>query len=124
MVMAFFDSHGLIYTHIVPRGTAISATYTIKVLVMFMDHFKKKRPTMAQQQWWFHWGHSPVHTAGTMELIAAKGIQVWQHPPYSPDLALADFFLFRRVKKALTGTNLHQASLKTAWEGVIRTITA
>jgi hypothetical protein len=20
-----------------------------------MDHFKKKRPTMAQQQWWFHW---------------------------------------------------------------------
>jgi hypothetical protein len=46
-----------------------------------------------------------------------------QHPPYSPDLALADFFLFRRVKEALAGTTLDQDSLK-AWEGVIRTITA
>ncbi len=31
--------------------------------------------------------------------IVAKGIQLLEHPPYSPDLALANFFL--RVKEIL-----------------------
>jgi hypothetical protein len=47
-----------------------------------------------------------------------------EHLPYLPDLAPADFFLFRRVKKVLAGTTLDQESLKTAWEGVIRRVTA
>jgi histone-lysine N-methyltransferase SETMAR len=107
-----------------PRGASINCTYTIKVLVTFLEHFRKKRPAIAQQQWWFQWDNTPVHTAASMkEWLAAKGIQLLQHPPYSPDLALADFFLFRRVKEALAGTTLDQDSLKT-WEGVIRTITA
>jgi hypothetical protein len=51
MVMAFFDSQGLIYTHIVTsRGTALNATYTIKALGKFLEHFKKKTLTVAQQQ--------------------------------------------------------------------------
>ncbi len=56
--------------------------------------------------------------------MAAKGIQVLEHPTYLPDLAPADFFLFRKVKEALAGITLDQESLKNAWEGVIRTITA
>jgi histone-lysine N-methyltransferase SETMAR len=124
IVVAFFDSRGIIYTHIVPRGATINATYTIKVLATFLEHFKK-RPAMAAQQWWFHWDNAPVHTAASVkEWMAAKGIQVLEHPPYLPDLAPTDFFLFRRVKEALVGTTLDQDSLKTAWEGVIRTITA
>ncbi len=51
MVVAFFDSLGLIYTHIVPKGASINAAsinaaYTIKVLGTFLEHFKK-RPAMA-----------------------------------------------------------------------------
>ncbi len=36
-----FDSRGLIYTHIIPRGASINAAYTIKVLGTFLEHFKK-----------------------------------------------------------------------------------
>ncbi len=50
MVMAFFNSGGLIYTLIISRGAAINATSTIKALGKFLEHFKKKGPTMAQQQ--------------------------------------------------------------------------
>jgi hypothetical protein len=32
--------------------------------------------------------------------------------------------MFRKVKEALAGITLDQESLKNAWEGVIRTITA
>jgi hypothetical protein len=50
MVMAFFNSGGLIYTLIISSGAAINATSTIKALGKFLEHFKTKGPAMAQQQ--------------------------------------------------------------------------
>jgi hypothetical protein len=35
--------------------------------------------------------------------LARKGITVLDHPPYSPDLAPADFWLFQKVKLAMKG---------------------
>ncbi len=100
--------------HIIPRGT-INATYIIKTLGQFLEHFKKKRPAMAHQQWWFSWENAPVHTAASVkEWMAVKGIQVLEHPPYFPNLTTADFFLSRRVKKALAGITLDQETLKMA----------
>ncbi len=114
----------MIYTYH-PQGCLNDAAYTIKVLGTFLEHFRKKRRAMAQQQLWFHWDNALVHMAGSVkEWMAAKGIQVLKHLPYLPDFAPEDFFLFRRVKEALAGTTLDQDSLKNAWEEVIRTITA
>ncbi len=57
---------------------------------------------MADREWFFHWDNAPVHTAGDVQdWFAANSIQLLSHPPYSPDLAPADFFLFRRVKEEL-----------------------
>jgi len=45
-----------------------------------------------------------THTAhATAEEIAAKGWAVLPHPPYSPDLAPSDFFLFGPLKDFLRG---------------------
>jgi hypothetical protein len=107
--------------HIVPRGAAINATYTIKALGKFMEHFKKKRPAMAQQQWLFQWDNPPVQTTASMkEWMAAKGIQLLEHLPYSLDLAPADFFLFRMWREAFADITFDQESLKNTWEGVTR----
>jgi hypothetical protein len=32
MLLAFFDSKGLIYLHIFPRGSTVNAAYIVKVL--------------------------------------------------------------------------------------------
>ena len=32
------------------------------------------------------------------QFVAQRGVPVFNHPPYSPDLAPADFFLFPRLK--------------------------
>ena len=56
--------------------------------------------------------------------FAANNVQRLEHPPYSPDLAPADFFLFRKVKEELAGLSLTADSLKQTWEGVIRGIAA
>lgn len=123
MVLAFFNSKGLIYTNIVPRGATGNAAYITKALDTFMKHINKKRPEMAKQQWFFHWDNAPVHTAAVVKnWFAAREVKLIEHPPYSPDLAPADFFLCRKVKEELAGLTLSTETLKTTWEGVISTI--
>ena len=44
MLLVFFDSEGLIYAHIVPKGAAINANYILVVLGKFLEHLRRKRP--------------------------------------------------------------------------------
>jgi histone-lysine N-methyltransferase SETMAR len=37
------------------------------------------------------------------EFLASKQITVLEHPPYSPDLAPSDLFLFPKIKEILKG---------------------
>jgi hypothetical protein len=53
--------------HIVPRGSTINAAYFVKVLDIFMRHFRKKRSVLAKQGWFFHWDNAPVHTAAIVQ---------------------------------------------------------
>jgi histone-lysine N-methyltransferase SETMAR len=125
MVLAFFDSKGLIYTNFVPRGRTVNAAYIIEALARFLKALKEKRPTMTAGTWWFHWDNAPVYTAAVVtNWMAARQFQILDHPPYSPDLAPADFFLFPSVKRELAGKTLTQETLKKAWEGAVRTLSA
>ena len=124
IVLAFLDTKGLIYSNIVPRGSTVNAAYIMKALSTFMKYLKKKRPQMVEGEWWFHWDNAPVHTAAPFKnCLAARGIQMVDHAPYSSDLAPADFFLFPKMKEELAGRHLTQDGFKMAWEGVTRTIT-
>eukprot|EP00095_Tigriopus_kingsejongensis_P008846 snap_masked-scaffold15_size728074-processed-gene-2.0 protein:Tk08846 transcript:snap_masked-scaffold15_size728074-processed-gene-2.0-mRNA-1 annotation:"protein isoform a" len=51
-----------------------------------------------------------------------KGIKHLSHPPYSPDLAPADFFLFPKCKKELTGVTIKWEDVTTNLDGVCGTI--
>ncbi len=125
MVLAFFDSKGLIYTNYVPRETTVNAKYIVEALGNFMKIFKKKRPIMAAGDRFHPWNNTPVHTAATVtDWLAARRIQLLQHLPYSPDLATTDFFLFPKVKKVLAGLTLTRETFKKEWEGAVGTLTA
>jgi hypothetical protein len=55
--------------------------------------------------WILHHDNAPAHNALSVKTLLAKHkIPVWEHPPYSPDLALYDFFLFPKIKSALKRT--------------------
>jgi histone-lysine N-methyltransferase SETMAR len=43
-------------------------------------------------------------------------------PPYSPNLAPADYFLFPTLKRELAGLSMSLDEFKTKWEGVVRTL--
>jgi histone-lysine N-methyltransferase SETMAR len=116
MVMAFFNSCWLIYTQIILKDSKINnVIYTVKVPGIFMKKLRQKQPEMSQE-WFFHWDDAPVHNATIVQArIATNNIQVMEHPPYSPDLALVDYFLFRRAKEELAGIWLTPESLKKTW---------
>ncbi len=123
MVLVFFDAKGVIYTNFVPKGETVNASYIRTAVARFLTVFKEKRPIMSSQDWWLHWDNALVHIAASVvDFLVAKGVKTIPHPPYSPDLAPADIFLFPRVKSELAGQTLTQESFKTSWEGVVRTI--
>ena len=53
---------------------------------------------------WFHQDNAPAHKAHeTLAYLEEKGFKIVAHPPYSPDLAPADFYLFPKMKRFLAG---------------------
>ena len=47
--------------------------------------------------------------------VASEKVKVLNHPPYSPDLSLCDFFLLPKLKKMLSGNKyMSRSSLGSA----------
>ena len=63
------------------------------------------RPELWENQtWMLHHDNAPAHASLLMRSYLAKHqTPVVPHPPYSPDLAPADFFLFPKLKTTLKG---------------------
>ena len=56
--------------------------------------------------WALHHDSAPAHTALSIrQFLAERNIATLEHPPYSPDLASCDFFLFPKIKSVLKGTH-------------------
>jgi len=59
------------------------------------------------RRWILHHDNAPAHSALIVrEFLARNSITVLKHPPYSPDLAPCNFFLFPKCKLVLRGLNL------------------
>jgi len=121
MVLAFFDGDGMIYERFVAKGIKVNGDYIVDTLKRFKRAYSRKRP---HNDITFHWDNAPVHKASVVEKFTLKnGFTMIPHPPYSPDLAPADFFLFPKVKSALAGVSMKRNSVQFNWDRVVRNIT-
>jgi histone-lysine N-methyltransferase SETMAR len=66
---------------------------------------RRHRPQLWREQTWLlQHDNAPPHAAVlTHQFLAKNKIAVIPHPPYSPDLAPCDFFLFPKMKLKLKG---------------------
>ena len=80
---------------------------------------------MVDEGFILHWDIAPVHTAHivTNFLASKEGVEVLRHPPYSPDLAPCDFFLFPKMKNKLAGELMSSETFSKMWFGVAATLT-
>ena len=100
MIPFFFYCSGLIYMHWFPTGQTVNKEYYVEVLREFRKRLRRKKPAHFKSgQWHFHQYNAPVYNSiRVTDNLTKMGIKTVLHPPYSPDLALCDFWLFPKLR--------------------------
>ena len=85
--------------HWVPTGQTINKEYCVEVLREFRMRSRRKKPALFKSgQWHFHQDNAPVHNSILVtDYLTKMGINTVPHPPYRPDLAPCDFWLFPKL---------------------------
>ena len=98
-----FDSRGIVHKEFVPPGQTVNHAFYKDVLERLWKRVQRVRTDTAGD-WVLHYDNAPAHTVlSVREFLAKKNIPVLPHPPYSPDLAPCDFYLFPKLKLKLKG---------------------
>lgn len=104
MATVFWDSHGVILIDYLQKGKTITGAYYASLLDKLKAEIADKRPHLQKKKILFHQDNAPSHTSTVaMAKIHELRFELLDHPPYSPDLAPSDFFLFPQLKTALGG---------------------
>ena len=116
----------MIYMHWVPTGQTVNKKYDVEVLREFRKRFRRKRPALFKSgQWHFHQDNAPIHNSILVtDYLSKMGINTVPQPPYCPDLAPCDFWLFPKLKEKLRGCRYETIEeMKEAVTKVIDTLT-
>lgn len=104
MASVFWDAHGIIFIDYLQKGQTINSDYYIALLERLKAEIAKKRPHLNRKKVLFHQDNAPCHKSmKTMVKFNELGYELLPHPPYSPDLAPSDYFLFADLKRMLAG---------------------
>ena len=117
MLIAFFDVHKIVYAEFLPKDQTIHQLVYINILRHLMHSVREKsREQWQTRSWLLHHDNAPAHNAlGIRGSLAKNNIAVLEQPPYSPDLAPCDFFLFPKLKEVIKGTRFQDSEvIKTA----------
>jgi histone-lysine N-methyltransferase SETMAR len=111
MASVFWDKDGILLVDYLPQGSSITGQYYANLLDQLKEAIKKKRRGKLTEGILFLQDNAPAHTSN---VVAAKlntlGFQLVHHPPYSPDLAPSDYYLFPNLKKHLKGHRFEDIS--------------
>lgn len=100
MLTVFWDANGIILTDFAESGVKINSSYYSNIV---QQARKARRKSRVCDLYFLH-DNAPIHTSSvSMATIERCGLNLLPHPPYSPDLAPSDFFLFNHLKKHLRG---------------------
>ena len=112
LIVFFFDHEGVVHHEYAPPGQTITKDYYIEVPRQLRDAVRRKRQQLsASGDWHLHHDNAPAHSSALVQtsLVKHRITQVCQ-PPYSPDLAPCDFWLFSKLKLPLKGRRFQTAN--------------
>ena len=115
MFAIFFKSDGLVHIVCLDRGTTMTGhNYIEKCLKPVVSTIKTRRPKSGTTNMKIlHDNARPHVTKMVKNYTKEEGLSIIDHPPYSPDLAPLDFWLFDYIKQRLRDYN-DAESLKNA----------
>ena len=93
MYAIFFDSKGPVLQTPVPKGSSVTGKfYRESALTQLVDFYQKHRPPISVCSIKLLHDNAPAHKSATVqEYLKESGLDVLDHPPYSPDLSPCDF---------------------------------
>ena len=105
IVDSFFYWKGVVHYEFVPRGEAVNKEFYLNVLKRLREAVRRKRAeAWTNNTWMLHHDSAPGHASLLIrEFLTKHQTTVVPQPPYSPDLAPAEFFLFPKLKSSLKG---------------------
>ena len=93
----------LIFDYLEKRRT-INSEYYIALLVRLKEEIIKKRPQMKKKKELFRKDNALCHKSiTTMVKIHELHFELLSQPPYSPDLAASNYWLFADINRMLKG---------------------
>ena len=103
MLITFFSTGGFKIIDFLTKETTANAEYCCEL-------FRTLGREVSRRPLWLHMDNAPPHRAKcTQMLLNGMQITTLPHPPYSPDLAPSDFWLFGHLKEILKGTRFTTA---------------
>lgn len=114
MVSIFWDSKGLLLMDVLPANTSINSNRYCEQLDRLKEAVKEKRRRLMNSGVHnIHYLHDNAssHTAAiSKRKLQEMGFSVLPHPPYSPDLAPSDFYLFSPLKNTMKNRNFNSVN--------------
>ena len=100
----FWDAQSIFLIDYLEKGRPINSKYYIALLVCLKEEITKKWLQMKKKKVLFHQDNAPGHKSITMMAkLHELHFKLLSHPPYSPDLAPTDYWLFADRKRMLQG---------------------
>ncbi|UYV63007.1 hypothetical protein LAZ67_2002824 [Cordylochernes scorpioides] len=105
LLTVFFDCRGVVHHEFLPQGRTVNKEYYLQVMRNLREAIHQKRPDLwKNKNWLLHHDNAPAHTSLLVrDFLAKNNKPMMPQPPYSPDLAPCDFFLFPKLKRPMKG---------------------
>ncbi|UYV77810.1 hypothetical protein LAZ67_15002383 [Cordylochernes scorpioides] len=101
LLVAFLDNKGIVHHEYLPAGQTVIKEMYLGILRRLREAIRKE---WTNGDWILHHDNARPHTAHLVTSFLAKnGTEILPQPPYSPDIAPNDFFLFPKLKAVLKG---------------------
>lgn len=100
LLTVFFDCRGVVHYEFLPQGRTVNKEYYLQVMRNLREAIRQKRPDLWKNK---NCGKKKQTSLLVREFLAKNNTLIMPQPPYSPDLAPCDFFLFPKLKRPMKG---------------------
>ena len=104
MLTVVWNPSGFHVVKALPKGAKFNSQYYTNNILVAISDWRQGAGGIWQRSLWIHADNARPHVAKvSTDYIGRNRMKQAPHPPYSPDLAPSDFFLFGYVKGKLMG---------------------
>jgi histone-lysine N-methyltransferase SETMAR len=124
MLTIVWNPRGFHLITVIKKGRKFNAGYYIAEILERLSQWRSIEAAGNEQKLLVHADNARPHTAKlSTQHFNENRMKSAPHPPYSPDLAPSDFYLFGYVERCLAGLSFEDANqLLAAVEGVLEGI--